>query len=54
MKPFKKHRYYFEFYTTFKYEIALLPHIAFHYKDFRINVISLKWLWFGFYLQIFK
>lgn len=53
MTPFKKHRYYSEFYTTFTYQIELFPHITICYNNFKIKLISVKWLWFGFYVQRF-
>ena len=53
MKPFKKHRYYYEFFTTFINQIELLPRLTLRYEKFKINFIAIEWLWFGFYLQRF-
>lgn len=53
MKPFKKHRYYCEFYTTFTSQIELLPRTTIRYKKFKINLIAIEWLWFGFYIELF-
>lgn len=54
MKPYKKHKYYCEFYTTFTFQIELLPRITFGYNKLKIYLIAIEWLWFGFSLQIFE
>lgn len=51
MKPFKKHKYHCEFFTTFENQIELLPRITLRYDKLKINFIAIEWLWFGFYLQ---
>ena len=53
MKSFKIHKYYCEFYTTFTHQIEILPRITLRYNKFKINLIAIEWLWFGFYLQRF-
>jgi hypothetical protein len=53
LEPFiKNRRCFYEFYTTFDFQIEFLPHIEFSYRYSKI--ISIEWLWFGFNLQIFK
>jgi hypothetical protein len=54
MTPYKKHKYYCEFYTTFANQIELLPRIFLRYHKLKIDLIAIEWLWFGFYLEIFK
>ena len=54
MKPFKKYKYFSEFYTTFTTQIELLPRITVSYKKLKIKLIAIEWLWFGFYLTIFE
>jgi hypothetical protein len=54
MKPYKKHKYYSEFYTTFTSQIELLPRITLRYNKLKINFIAIEWLWFSFYLEIFE
>ena len=53
MKSFKKYSYYCEFYTTFTSQIELLPRITIRYKKFKINLLAIEWLWFGFYIETF-
>jgi hypothetical protein len=53
MTPFKKYKYLSEFYTTFTSQIELLPRITIRYKKFKINLIAIEWLWFGFYIELF-
>jgi hypothetical protein len=54
MKPYKKHKYYCEFYTTFTFQFELLPRITFGYNKLKINSIAIEWLWFGWCLQRFE
>jgi hypothetical protein len=54
MTPYKKHKYYCEFYTTFTHQIELLPRITLRYNKLKINFIAIEWLWFSFYLEIFE
>ena len=54
MTPYKKHKYYCEFYTTFTFQIELLPRISFGYNKLKIYYIAIEWLWFGFSLQRFE
>ena len=54
MKPFKKYSYYSEFYQTFTHQIELFPRITLRYKKFKIYLIAIEWLWFGFYIEIFE
>jgi hypothetical protein len=54
MKPYKKHKYYSEFFTSFTFQFELLPRISFGYHKLKIDLIAIEWLWFGFYLQIFE
>ena len=54
MKPYKKHKYYSKFFTSFKFQFELLPRVSFGYHKLKIDLIAIEWLWFGFYLQIFE
>lgn len=54
MTPYKKHKYFSEFYTTFTFQFELLPRISFGYKKLKIHLIAIEWFWFGFYLQRFE